>query len=229
MAGQWTSFACPPTPIAGALSVLPKSFTRWDHAFAWDDSVIDPIRLREIWNAHSDRVTLIARAMADPTDSQNAEDAVQEAFISLATQTALPDDPLAWLVRVTRNQLLQWRRSHGRRQRREHNRHNHCEPATTWLTHPQLAIDRQLDARAVTEALVQLPEDQRQIIVMHLWGEMTFERIAGVLNMSRSSVHRLYGRGLEQLKQRFNPDEPADQALSILTHSNEPDTVIPRR
>src|SRR5690606_16118238 len=133
---------------------------------------------------------------ADSADSQDAEDAVQEAFISLVTQAALPEDPLAWLVRVTRNQLLQWRRSHGRRQRREQDRDARREPAAAWLVHPQLAIDRQLDGRAVTEALAQLPEDQRQIIVMHLWGEMTFERIAGVLNVSRSSVHRLYGRGL---------------------------------
>jgi len=191
--------------------------------------VIDPLQLRAIWNAHSDRVTLIARAMADPADSQEAEDAVQEAFIALATQSALPEDPLAWLLRVTRNQLLQWRRSRGRRQRREQDRNAWRGPAAAWLTHPQLAVDRQLDGRAVTEALAQLPEDQRQIIVMHLWGELTFERIAGVLNASRSSVHRLYGRGLEQLKQRFNPAESPDHALTTTTHSDEPDTLFPRR
>lgn len=191
--------------------------------------MIDPLQLREIWNAHSDRVTLIARAMADPADSQEAEDAVQEAFIALATQAALPDDPLAWLVRVTRNQLLQWRRSRGRRQRREQQRDAQREPTVTWLMHPQLAVDRQLDAWAVTEALAQLPQDQRQIIVMHLWGEMTFERIAGVLNVSRSSVHRLYGRGLEHLKQRFNPTESTDPALPTTTKRDEPATVFPRR
>jgi len=167
--------------------------------------------------------------MADSADAQDAEDAVQEAFIALATQSALPDDPLAWLVRVTRNQLLQWRRSHGRRQRREQNRDARREPAATWLMHPQLAIDRQLDGRAVTEALVHLPDEQRQIIVMHLWGEMTFDRIAGVLNLSRSSVHRLYSRGLEQLKQRFNPAESIDRELSTTTNRDEPDTVFPRR
>lgn len=189
----------------------------------------DPLQLREIWNAHRDRVTLIARAMADPADAQEAEDAVQEAFIALATQTVLPDDPLAWLVRVTRNQLLQWRRSRGRRQRREQDRDAGFRPLAAWLTHPQLAIDRQLDGRAVTEALVQLPEDQRQIIVMHLWGEMTFERIASVLNISRSSAHRLYGRGLEQLKQRFNPAESLHRETSTPTHSDEPETVFPRQ
>lgn len=191
--------------------------------------MINPLQLRDIWNAHSDRVILIARAMADPTDSQEAEDAVQEAFIALATQAVLPDDPLAWLVRVTRNQLLQWRRSRGRRQRREQDREAQHRPLLTWFDHPQLAVDRQLDGRAVTEALAQLPEEQRQIIVMHLWGEMTFERIAGVLNLSRSSVHRLYCRGLEHLKQRFNPAEPVDRALTTTTHSDEPDTIFPRR
>ena len=45
--------------------------------------MIDPLQLREIWNAHSDRVTLIARAMADPADSQEAEDAVLDQLFEI--------------------------------------------------------------------------------------------------------------------------------------------------
>ncbi len=171
---------------------------------ASDGAVITPTNLRQIWDEHSDRLTLIARTMVDRGNAQDAEDAVQEAFISLATQSAMPDDPLAWLVRVTRNQLLQWRRSEVRRQRREHEQQAQTS-CRVWLVHPQVAVDRRLDAFSVVAALAGLPEEQRQVIVMHIWGEMTFQQIAGVVDRSRSSVHRLYSAGLVQLKQRFDP------------------------
>ena len=35
-----------------------------------------------------------------------------------------------------------------------------------------------LDAQAATEALAALPLDQREVIVAHLWGGLTFEQIA---------------------------------------------------
>ena len=190
--------------------------------------MIDPIALRDIWDAHSDRLMLIGRSMVDPADASDAEDAVQEAFIALAVQSEPPDDPLAWMIRVVRNQLLQWRRSHGRRRRREHRCHDQRQPPAAWLSHPQLAVDRRLDARAVTAALAELPDDQRQVIVMHLWGEMSFERIAGVVGGSRSAVHRLYGRGLEQLKTRFDPNARPISEPPAKSLRDETDTVVPR-
>jgi RNA polymerase sigma factor (sigma-70 family) len=193
---------------------------------ARNEQVIDPIQLRQIWSTHGDRLTLIARSIVD---SQDAEDAVQEAFVSLAVQTMLPDDPLAWLVRVVRNQLLQWRRSQGRRRRREQQRLQRDPGASAWFVQPQLAIDQTLDAVEVANALRDLPEDQREVIVMHLWGEMTFERIAAVLGGSRSTVHRLYARGLIRLKQRFEPDEPLSSNPTQSRARNEPGIVSPQR
>ena len=76
--------------------------------------LIDPADLRELWHHHADRLLLIARSMGD-----GAEDAVQEAFVALARQPAPPQDPLAWLVRVARNAILQYRRAGGRRRQRE--------------------------------------------------------------------------------------------------------------
>ncbi len=158
--------------------------------------MIDATTLRAIWDEHADRLLLIARAVGEP-----AEDAVQEAFIALATQERLPDDPLAWLVRVVRNRLLGWRRSWRRRRNRET-----LVRGQPWFAGEATLIEQKIDGDTVAKALQQLPSPQREIIVMHLWGEMTFESIAGVVGGSRASAHRSFQRGLEELKQRFTPE-----------------------
>jgi RNA polymerase sigma factor (sigma-70 family) len=162
--------------------------------------VIDATSLAEIWDAHADRLLLIARSIGGP-----AEDAVQEAFMSLATQPQLPADPLAWLVRVTRNRLLQWHRGNRRRRAREAEA---CVAA--WFDCDLLSVDRKLDARAVTASLQALSSPDREVIVMHLWGEMTFESIADVIGGSRASAHRAFTRGLQRLKSEFDSESNRD-------------------
>ena len=160
----------------------------------------DPNTLAELWDAHADRLLLIARSIGGP-----AEDAVQEAFVALATQHALPRDPMGWLVRVTRNRLLQWQRTNRRRRNREA-----AVSDLPWFDCNVLSVDQELDAREVTAALLSLASPEREVIVMHLWGEMSFESIAEVLGGSRASAHRSFRRGLATLKTRFNRESEND-------------------
>ena len=48
-----------------------------------------------------------------------------------------------------------------------------------------------------------LPIEQREVIVAHLWGGLTFEQIAEVSGTSSSTAHRLYGSGLSTLRERL--------------------------
>ena len=162
--------------------------------------VIDATTLAEIWDENSDRLLLIARSMGGP-----AEDAVQEAFVSLARQSELPDDPLAWLVRVARNRLLQWHRGNRRRRAREE-----FVGDRSWFDYEILSVERRLDGREVTRALIAMSSPEREIIVMHLWGDMTFESIAEVIGVSRASAHRAFVRGLETLKEQFSSESTVD-------------------
>jgi RNA polymerase sigma-70 factor (ECF subfamily) len=158
--------------------------------------VIDATKLAETWDACVDRLLLIARSIGGP-----AEDAVQEAFIALARQQQLPDDPMAWLVRVTRNKLLEWQRSGERRRRREA-----VASQQNWFDNEAIRIDQRIDADEVTAALIAMPSPEREVIVMHLWGGLTFEAISQVLEMSRASAHRSYHQGLSTLQRQFNGD-----------------------
>ena len=46
----------------------------------------------------------------------------------------------------------------------------------------------------------QLPLEEREVMIAHLWGGLTFEEIADVMSTSSSSAHRLYSKGLTALR-----------------------------
>ena len=46
-----------------------------------------------------------------------------------------------------------------------------------------------IDARAAEHALQSLTSENRQLVVMRIWGELTFAEIAGVMELSESTVH----------------------------------------
>ncbi len=182
--------------------------------------MIDPVTLRDLWQTHADRLVLIARSTGEP-----AEDAVQEAFLALATQGGLPDDPVAWLVRVARNRLLQWRRGQLRREKRER-----TAAGERWLQMPDDGVDTPIDAADATEALRRLPDGEREIVVMHLWGGLTFEAIGEVIGRSRATAHRRYISGLNRLQQVLDPDivdsQVVDSAIvdsQIVDRESSPD------
>ena len=55
----------------------------------------------------------------------------------------------------------------------------------------------------VTASLAAMDSPQREVIVMHLWGGLTFEAIGQILDMSRASAHRSFQLGLASLKRQF--------------------------
>lgn len=162
--------------------------------------VLPPEELARLWEQYADRLLLIVRGFGEP-----AEDAVQEAFVRLAAQPRPPDETLAWLVQVARNQLLQWWRSDTRRQQRAVER----SKTVNWFSGGQLGdqLDDRLDAETVSLALQGLPSEQRAAVMMHLWGGLSFEQTAEILGTSRSTAHRHYAAAMKQLKTLFADSE----------------------
>ncbi|MCC6507950.1 MAG: RNA polymerase sigma factor [Pirellulaceae bacterium] len=158
--------------------------------------MLPPEVLARLWDQHADRLLLIVRGFGEP-----AEDAVQEAFLSLSAQNKAPEETLAWLVQVARNQLLQWWRADERRQRRTVER----SKSTNWFSDGQL--DDKLDAETVSRALQQLQLEKREPVMMHIWGGLNFEQIAKILGTSHSTAHRRYQAAMAELKTLFADSE----------------------
>ena len=57
-----------------------------------------------------------------------------------------------------------------------------------------------LDARAAGRILAELPEDQRETVVLRIWGGMTLREIVAVTGRPMTSTFRLYRAGLAAIR-----------------------------
>jgi RNA polymerase sigma-70 factor (ECF subfamily) len=124
------------------------------------------------------------------------EDVVQDAFVLLMGEPAAPENPLGWLYRAVRNKAINAARSGRRRAHHEAQAAHRGEP---WLAATD--ADR-LDAAAAARALAELPIEQREVIVAHLWGGLSFAEIAGLTGAPVSTTHRWYQQGIAALRER---------------------------
>jgi RNA polymerase sigma-70 factor (ECF subfamily) len=151
--------------------------------------------LGRLIDRHAAALELYARQWCD-----TPEDVVQEAFLKLAGQGVLPANPAAWLFRVVRNGAINAAMA---AKRRRHHESTAAARARNWFQSPATAArSDSLDPDAAAAELRSLPLDQREVIVAHLWGGLTFEPIAEVSGMSSSTALRLYGSGLSTLRER---------------------------
>jgi RNA polymerase sigma factor (sigma-70 family) len=157
-------------------------------------SQIDGQQLRQIFTDHAAALALYARQWCRYPD-----DAVQEALIDLVQQTPPPRDLVAWLFTTTRRHALNQSRSENRRRDRQQ-RAAACQDA--WFeTDPT----DDLAAKEIEVMLRQLEPLDREIIVARVWGEMSFEKIALLVEHSTSVVHRRYHHALSILNRKLNP------------------------
>jgi len=127
-------------------------------------------------------------------DRHEAEDITQNVFAKLIKTIGKyeqRDVPFtAWILRVARNAAL------------DHMRAKRAIPTEDVRVadngRAQIGLDR---SRALRDALDELPEDQREVLVLrHIVG-MTPVEIATALDKTESSVHGLHHRGRRTLKQ----------------------------
>jgi RNA polymerase sigma factor (sigma-70 family) len=152
---------------------------------------MSPRQIANLIDAHAPALLLFARQFCGCP-----EDVVQEAFLKLVAQREWPREAAPWLYRVVRNAALDAIKSQRRRERRE----QAAAHAARWFVEPE--IDG-LDAEAASAALAGLPLEQREVIVAHLWGGLTFEQVGATIGGSASTAYRRYQAGLAALREKL--------------------------
>ena len=151
---------------------------------------IEPETLGRLFDEHAAALLLYARQWSDAP-----EDVIQEAFVRLANQRALPGRVLPWLYRVVRNGALAAHRAARRRRHRE----ARMAPDAAWF----VAADDGIDARAAEALLRELDPEIRAVLVARIWAGLTFDEIARAQGCSVTTAHRRYQAGLAQLLERL--------------------------
>lgn len=122
-----------------------------------------------------------------------AEDVLQETFIALLERTQPPLRPEHYCVRSFRNHALNYRRSLWRRLTRE-------LEAKRWF---EKSSSDTAAERAAMRCLAELPLEQREVIVLKIWHQYTFEEIGELLELSPNTAAGRYRYGLQKIRQHL--------------------------
>jgi RNA polymerase sigma-70 factor (ECF subfamily) len=174
---------------------------RWDER-AWirgaqEGSVSD---LEQLYRAHWPRAYRAAYLIVH--DSAAAEDIAQEAFIAAVRaldrfDRRRPFGP--WLHRIVANRAIDWARARSARGEVELDdvatKENATDPG---------------DAKALAERLLELPPEQRAVIVLRHLLDYTPGEIAELLELPRGTVNSRLRRGLDALGERLDEQEAGD-------------------
>lgn len=131
----------------------------------------------------------------------DAEDVVQEAFVRFwRRQHSIENRAL--LYATVRSTALDRLRSDQRRARREAavalDGAKHFEPEFTTFDEGQ---------QILAAAVERLPSEQREVVILKIWSELTFAEIASILEISQNTAASRYRYALGALKKTLQPHE----------------------
>lgn len=158
----------------------------------------------EEWETWLDRhgAALVLLARQHVASRADAEDVVQDAFVRFWRSRHRANDPTAYLYTCVRHCALNWQRSRARRSRREEIAARPEAEAT--LTGPLSQEERR---QAIEGELRNLPESQREVLVMKVWGSLSFLQIAEALQIPVNTAASRYRYALAKLRERL-AEEP---------------------
>lgn len=163
----------------------------------------------EWFNRFGPRMLLFARQQT--RSEADAEDVLQNAIVRL-WKTNDPEVLLqpGRVFAAIRYAAIDLARSNSRRQARE-------DKVTQWTQGEEtqapgaVAFERTLEAdekrQAIQEALNQLTPEQQEVVVLHIWGELTFEETAHVLGIPQNTAASRYRYALQALRRKMKPVE----------------------
>jgi len=151
----------------------------------------DELAFRELVHRHAPMVFATSKRIL--RDDTEAQDVTQECFETLATTRRLPDSNLGpWLHRVATNRCLDRLRTTGRRAKREIDfATRQLQPHTTGWNDIYDLVD---------EAIAELPDKYRTVIIAHFLEGRPQADIANELHLTRQAVHERLNRGIEAVR-----------------------------
>jgi RNA polymerase sigma-70 factor (ECF subfamily) len=145
-----------------------------------------------LYRAISPELALYGRALG--LSHGEAEDVVQDTFAALLGLEERPENPRHYCLRAFRNRAVNYRRSLWRRMARQWEARGWFESSPG---------EPPLEKEAM-QALSRLPQDQREVIVLKIWHQHTFEQIGELLEVSPNTAAGRYRYGLSKLRSILN-------------------------
>jgi RNA polymerase sigma factor (sigma-70 family) len=155
-------------------------------------------------------------------DRALSEDLVQEVFLRILRyrQSYQPGTPFrAWIYQIARNARVDhYRKAH---------RHISFEPEMAPPVIPKDSAQESQEAELLHRALMQLPEEKREILVLSRFQELHYDEIAELLQCELGTVKTRIHRAIQELRQIFRKLESGASAKDANSASRG--AMAPRR
>jgi RNA polymerase sigma-70 factor (ECF subfamily) len=150
-----------------------------------------------IWlDEHGPALVLFARHWA--SNQADAEDIVQEAFVHFWRSRERAFDPAAYLYTCVKRCALDWQRGRKRQLKRE-----------AMAARPESeamfggSVEQEERRGAISAALGTLPPNQREVLVMKIWGGLSYTQIGKVLGIPDNTAASRYRYALARLREQL--------------------------
>jgi len=152
----------------------------------------------DVYAAHRDQLFIAAISITGCREL--AEDAIHDAFVNLCTRRPHAANRKAYAFQAVRNSarmIIRARRRSG-------------GPAAAAVLDDQIAVDVDPAAmyaddsdvvESIRAALRQLPDFEREIVVLHVLAGLTFQETAEVIGRPLGTVTSSYRRAIEKIRQ----------------------------
>ncbi len=154
--------------------------------------------LCRIYKKYKNNLLRLASALLN--DTSGAEDIVHDFFVSFAQspeKLKLNGSLKSYLATCVANRV---RNTNIARRRQETTGLNEAESAVSNSKRPEQWIIDSEQLRQLNDTLAQIPEQKREVVILHLQGEMKFKAIAELQDVSINTVQSRYRYGLDKLR-----------------------------
>lgn len=171
-------------------------------SYILDNSRHEFVEWERLYLQHKDYV-LTAAAYIVGGRRDVAEDVLHDVFVDLCKTHSLAsiDNPRAYLVTACLNRARDW-------VRRFSSRPNN--PLLFDVVDTRITAAGQLEVTESNELLFEsmaaLPDDQREVVILRIYGQMTFREIGGHVGISVDTAKSRYRYALQSLRQKIHPE-----------------------
>jgi RNA polymerase sigma-70 factor, ECF subfamily len=137
-------------------------------------------------------------------NENDTRDLLQEIFVKLAREPKLLPgirNERAFLIRLAHNAAIDLIRRRATREKTKENFVGERISPFAKSSDP----DEDIFRNELSAALAELPEEQRAVVHLKLWEDLTFEQIAEALDISPNTAASRYRYGLDKLRERLRP------------------------
>lgn len=175
-----------------------------DRLLIWKFKLGNRDALRRIYEKYKNDLLKLAVALTN--DVNTAEDVVQDVFVAFAKSAAkiqTRGNLKKYLVTCVANRIRNRKRD---QQRHETSSINDSDYIISDLQRPEQWAILSEELELLSNAMAQIPYEQREVVTLYMQGGMTFRQIAKIQNASVNTIQGRYRYGLKKLRSILNSE-----------------------